>query len=352
MSNSPLFTILVAAHQTAPYLHKALDSVLAQTCGDFECMVIVEESTDDSLAIAQEYARRDSRFQAISLPRSGSAAVSRNYGIDHARGEYLVFLDGDDWLENDLLNAASEAIGNHAGLDVFHFGTQEIRETADGELLPGGYLANLPPREDGKLITGHDFTIKTDANGTVHGYAWLNICRVQFLRENRLCQNAGLLMEDFEWSFRCQYLAKSVFFRNLPLYVYRRRENSVTTTRSSRLLFDSIRQFAFVQPFIDQYQVPEAVQRCWANRWLSLLLMLFFHPGASRKHPPGERIRARNLLMSPPTLETLRHFSRLVSRPKRFGVQLFLLSRHVGYWLPWLYFRLLYYPLALRRRHR
>ncbi len=349
MSN-PLFTIAVAAHQTAPFLRKALDSVLAQSNNDYECIIVVEESTDNSLEIANEYATRDSRFKAVSLPKSGSPAGTRNYGIKHGIGQYLVALDGDDWLAPQHLASLAETIAAHPGLDAIHFTGQEVYEQDDGTFRNGEYLTNLTQNEDNLLMTGYEFTLKTGHKGTFKGYAWLTVCRIAFLREYALFQSDGLLMEDCEWSMRTQFLAKSIVFLNKPLYIYRRRSNSITTeAHNPRRFFDLITQFTFVQPFIDKYNVPLDVQRCWANKWLAIILPSFFHSAAERESTFAERIRARKILMTPPTLYTLRRFARLSSMPKRVGMELFFLSRYVGYWLPWLYFRLLYYPLALRR---
>ena len=345
-----LFTIAVAAHQTAPYLRKALDSVLAQQCQDYECIVVVEESTDNSLEIAQEYAARDPRFKAVSLPKSGSPAGTRNYGIKHGIGQYLVALDGDDWLATEHLSTLAEAIAKHPGLDAIHFAAQELYEQEDGSFRDGKYITNLTPNEDGLLMSGHEFTLKTGTKGTFNGYAWLTVCRLAFMREYALYQSDGLLMEDCEWSMRTQFLAKSIIYINKPLYFYRRRANSITTeAHNSRRFFDLITQFTFVQPFIDKYNVPLDVQRCWANKWLAIILPSFFHSAAKKESTFAERLRARKILMTPPMLYTLKRFARLSSLPKRIGMELFFLSRYVGYWLPWLYFRLLYYPLALRR---
>ena len=90
MINNPKFTIILSGHQTAPYLPKALNSIVAQTFKDFEVICHVEEPTDDSLAICRARAQTDARFKVVSAPKSGAVATTRNYGIDHATGEYLI----------------------------------------------------------------------------------------------------------------------------------------------------------------------------------------------------------------------------------------------------------------------
>lgn len=83
-------------------MRKCLDSILAQTFQDYECLLIDDGSSDGSPAICDEYAARDSRFKAFHKP-NGGLSDARNYGLAHARGEYTIFFDPDDWVDEDCL---------------------------------------------------------------------------------------------------------------------------------------------------------------------------------------------------------------------------------------------------------
>ena len=345
---TPRFTVAVIAHQTEPYLMQALDSVSAQTFPDFECLMIVEESTDRSLELCREMERRDPRFKAVALPKSGSASVSRNYAMDHAAGEYLAFLDGDDLLKPEMLARAAALLEKHPGTDVLQFNGEEILEQPDGSLLPGRPLANLPAAESGHTMTGPDLIRKMGNGGAVGGYTWLNICRTAFLRENKLHQNPGLLMEDFEWTPRCWFLAKHALYLAESLYVYRRRPESVTTKNSARILHDLGAEFAFVPPFLKAHDIPLDIRRIWANKWISIFIWFFFYPKNNRKYPMRDRRSVRAMLLDSETNAVFREFTRLASKPKRIGMTLFELP---GGLLPaMLYFRLIYFPLLKTRR--
>ena len=110
MENKPKFTIITPAYQTEPFIDKMVESLKAQTFGDFECILVVEESRDRSLERCQEISREDARFTAVSLPKSGSGSASYNYGIREAKGEYVVFVDGDDWIEPQSLELFAKTI--------------------------------------------------------------------------------------------------------------------------------------------------------------------------------------------------------------------------------------------------
>ncbi len=93
----PYFSIIVPVYNVAPYLREALDSVLAQTFTDWECLCVDDGSTDGSSAILDEYAAKDARFR-VWHKENGGVSSARNLGLDNARGEYIGFLDPDDIL--------------------------------------------------------------------------------------------------------------------------------------------------------------------------------------------------------------------------------------------------------------
>ena len=97
---SKYFSIIVPIFNCEKYLRQCLDSVLHQTCQDFELILVDDGSTDGSLAICREYT--GSNVKIISQENAG-VSVARNVGLSHATGKYVVFLDSDDWLWPDLL---------------------------------------------------------------------------------------------------------------------------------------------------------------------------------------------------------------------------------------------------------
>ena|GEM_PF-6568812 len=109
--NSALISIIIPAYNTAPYIHRAIGSSLRQTHKNIEIIIVDDGSTDDTLRVANYFAGTDSRIRVFTQKNAGVSAA-RNHGIDKAKGEYIYFLDSDDWLEDDaielLLNAQSE----------------------------------------------------------------------------------------------------------------------------------------------------------------------------------------------------------------------------------------------------
>jgi len=100
--NAPFFSIVIPLYNKEPYIAKTLDSVLAQELGDYEVLVVNDGSKDGGAAIVRQYAEKDARIRLIEQENAG-VSVARNTGIAHAQGQYVAFLDADDWWEPNHL---------------------------------------------------------------------------------------------------------------------------------------------------------------------------------------------------------------------------------------------------------
>lgn len=108
----PLLSIISPVYNVEAYIEKGIESVLHQTIADFEFFLVDDGSTDSSGSICKKYARQDARIHYIRQENQGSSAA-RNYGLDHAAGKYIYFLDADDWIERDMLQKMVELAERH-----------------------------------------------------------------------------------------------------------------------------------------------------------------------------------------------------------------------------------------------
>ena len=129
---SPAFSIIIPVYNVAPYLRECLDSVLAQTFTDWECICIDDGSTDGSGAILDEYAAKDSRFRVFHQQNAGVSAA-RNKGLDEAQGEWVCFVDGDDAIAPNWLDFARNLIRQNIDLDVVRLSCESCK-IGDGML--------------------------------------------------------------------------------------------------------------------------------------------------------------------------------------------------------------------------
>jgi glycosyltransferase involved in cell wall biosynthesis len=121
----PLVTIIVPSFNYARFIYQSLDSVLAQTWQNWECVVVDDGSTDDTRAVVMSYAERDARIRYIHQEHRGLSAA-RNTGIERSRGEFLQFLDADDLIEERKLEKQIEFLRKHPDVDIVYGGAMSF----------------------------------------------------------------------------------------------------------------------------------------------------------------------------------------------------------------------------------
>ena len=150
----PLISIIVPVYNVKDYVEKCLDSICGQTYKNLEIVVVDDGSTDGSGEICDTYAQKDPRVKVIHRENRGVSAV-RNEGLDIALGEYIGFVDGDDWIDSDMYEFLYELlIVNEADISVCsHYiekpGKRKIKYASDKVL-------NLIPRDAIRLLVKDD----------------------------------------------------------------------------------------------------------------------------------------------------------------------------------------------------
>ena len=125
----PFVSIIIPNYNKADYIAQTLDSLQAQSCKEWEAVIVDDGSTDDSIKIIKQYAQKDPRFRLIERnrePKGGS--VCRNIGLENALGEYVIYLDSDDLLANDALKHRLEMFSSYADNDFLVFPTGTFKK--------------------------------------------------------------------------------------------------------------------------------------------------------------------------------------------------------------------------------
>lgn len=172
-------SVIIPVYNAAPYLRQCLDSVVRQTLRDIEIICVDDGSTDSSLEILREYEARDPRIQVLTQANV-NAGAARNRGLDLARGEYLSFLDADDFFEPEMLeHAYAHAKSSDAEILVFrcnNYITEEDRYTDRWNSIEA---ANIPEKQPfpGTAVKGNLFF-------TFVGWAWDKLFSRQYIQDN------------------------------------------------------------------------------------------------------------------------------------------------------------------------
>lgn len=238
-----LFSIIIPVYNVDKYVQACLDSVIGQTFSDWEAICVNDGSTDGSSAILAENASRDDRIKVIDQTNAGTA-TARNTGLRAAQGDYIFFLDSDDWLEEDSLQILANRL---QGEDILCFSGKRYFEST-GEYHPADVLSEKTYQK------GMDYY---NENALVHrDFAFvcvvLRVYNRDFLMRNRLFFDDDISYEDNLWVPKTLYYAQTVTVIPNVLYLYRIREGSkmrdVSLNRKMDMLKVANRLAAFFIP--------------------------------------------------------------------------------------------------------
>ena len=251
MANFPKISVIVPVYNTEKYLHRCIDSVLAQTYKDFELLLIDDGSKDSSGAICDEYAARDSRVKVFHK-ENGGVSSARNAGLAIASGDWIMHLDGDDWIAPDIQERLIRK-GEDTGADIvmgdflFAYSDRDI-------------LYSLPDWDNNKTASLNRYIT------SVWTCVWGGIHKRSLYEEYQLKSPQGVTYcEDFHLMARLCYHAKKVVNVHQPFYHYRQQEGSVMhnlnkrTEQDEQWVYQDIIRFFKEQGVYDDYRK----SMCW-----------------------------------------------------------------------------------------
>lgn len=224
-----LFSIIIPVYNVEKYLHDCLDSVLGQSFSDWEAICVNDGSTDGSADILEEYAEKDHRFKVVSQANGGLSAA-RNTGLKEAKGEYVLFLDSDDWLEKNALQVLSTNMTDEDMLCFSgrrYFENERLYNEAD-QLKAQTYFSGMDYYNENALQS-RDFAFVCVV---------LRAYKRSLLIDNGLWFKEGIFHEDNFFTPLACFYARRVKVINECLYDYRIRANSITTTNDYKRLCD------------------------------------------------------------------------------------------------------------------
>lgn len=250
--NTPKISFIVPVYNSAQYLAECLESVLAQTI-DKEIIIINDGSTDDSLAMCLDYAKRYP-FITLIHSRNEGLSAARNKGIRLARGEYLYFIDSDDYLMGDRLGEIYQLAHTHQ-TDVVKLQTELFKDDT-GEIYHWPPVTKDLQGNSGQFYLGHQFFVALTFKRWVPCVCWSLIKR-EYLLKHQLFFKEGMKAEDQIFYTQLLTADESLSLLELPvvIYRYRQRDNSITNSKNDiRYIFDLIA----VMQWLDQYSKQNA----------------------------------------------------------------------------------------------
>ncbi len=228
---SPSVSVIVPVYNCAPYVEQCLQSLKHQTLTDFEAIVVDDASEDDSMARVIATVGDDARF--IVMPQKVNRGLSavRNIGLDNARGEYVVFLDSDDYLREDALQLLVTRARDQKLDDLYFSGISFY----DDPSLAAAFDEDFGQREEFEgVATGRELYVFFVERDQFFTSAALRMVRRKFIEEEAIRFREGILHEDILFTFQTLAASQRSSFLNQPLYMRRWRAGSIVTNRWTR----------------------------------------------------------------------------------------------------------------------
>lgn len=268
-----LFSIIVPIYNIKQFLHQCIVSILAQTYDNFELILVDDGSTDGSAEICDDFQRKDKRISVVHK-KNGGLTSARKRGLELANGNYIMCVDGDDYIDNNLLYDVNNILHEHQ-YDIVCFeaiavGVAGHKTIPIGQFRYGAYNREELEKEIfNQLITGVE-GIRFSPNLCFKVIKKDLIYPVQMQLPDDI-----IIGEDSCVSYPCIYNAASMFILNKQLYYYRMNQDSLTHQRKKSLSWEEpLRRAEFYQKFIrnDKFDFDMQIARITSHSLFNVTL--------------------------------------------------------------------------------
>lgn len=223
---NPLVSVIIPIYKVEPYLPKCLDSVINQTYNNLEIILVDDGSPDNCGAICDAYKAKDERIIVIHQANKG-LSMARNAGLDICTGEYIAFVDSDDWVEPEYIESMLETV-------------EDDTIVACGVTIHGEQYLRSVVIENNIVITGHEVIEAYLLENPLMEYVFFAVWNKLFSRKmfEKLRFPKGLLYEDLYIFIDIFAQIEKLKIINVILYNYRNREGSITKSLTKKSFFD------------------------------------------------------------------------------------------------------------------
>ncbi len=227
-------TVIVPIYKVEAFLEQCVDSIINQSFQNLEIILVDDGSPDTCPAICDAYAKKDSRIKVVHK-QNGGLIAARKSGVEIATGEYITFVDGDDWIAPEMYQKVADSIEQYAAdcvITQFYF-AYEDHQTPSHYLLDREYYSRIEMESDvypKMLFSGKWYQFGIFPN------CWTKVFKAEILRKHIFEVDDRIrLGEDIAFTYPCLMECQSLSFVDEPLYYYRQNPESMTAAYDKRL---------------------------------------------------------------------------------------------------------------------
>ena len=236
------FTVIIPIYKVEKYLERCVDSILGQTFGDFEVILVDDGSPDRCPQICDEYEKKDQRVRVIHKPNGGLISA-RNAGILAAKGDYICIVDSDDWAKENMLQFVHDVLSRSpVPLDAVLFAAHDVYEDHLEETVnkvPEGYYDRKRLEKDVFPTLIMD-TRKGVNSGCIQAHTWDKAFKRELLVQHYTREERIRVFTDVPMTYECLLNCQNVYICNEHLYMYNRtNEDSIRAQSKENLLTKS-----------------------------------------------------------------------------------------------------------------
>lgn len=248
------FSVIVPVYNVEKYLPKCLDSVISQTYQNFELIVVNDGTKDNSQVIIDEYVKKYPDKVKSYIKENGGLSDARNFGVDKAQGEYIVFIDSDDYIDIELLERLEKEINKQSLVDVIGYNFVDMNEKYErGSVTTRPKCSNLTGEQAiSELVLGKQYFEP----------AWGFSYRLAYWKENNFKYIKGIYHEDFALTPLVIIKANKVSFIDFDGYYYVKNQNGITGNvnldKERKLAQDLLKGYDYLLEEIDKIEIKDS----------------------------------------------------------------------------------------------
>lgn len=221
--NKEFVSVIIPVYNVEKYIRKSIESVINQTYKNLEIIIVDDGSPDNCPTICDEYSQVDSRIKVIHQSNQGLSGA-RNTGISVATGDYLLFVDSDDYLNNNTVEKLVERMVS-CSLDILGFNVTVIKDGEKNKYVKKDYSQ--------EVLNGVDYLIRMIKIDHIYEPVWMYMYKTSLIRDNNIRFKKERLFEDEIWTPEILLCAEKVGYIDIEGYNYIIREGSITTTSTN-----------------------------------------------------------------------------------------------------------------------